>query len=489
MRSDLASETPAVNRPSRRALHLLSRTAFFALILTTAAVCPCAAQWPMFHGNPAHTGSSTAFAPLDSTLDWVYTQTDSIFYSSPVIGADGTVYIGTLGEALLAVNRSGFLLWRYDAQGNFRYSTPAIADSLLYMGGGDGRLYSIRRRDGTLRWTYLAAAPIKTSPNVAGDGTVYFGADDGKLYAVGSNGGLKWTYPTGDSIRSSPAIGPDGTVFFGSQDFYLYAVRPDGTLRWRAATGDRIRFCSPAVSDSFVYVGSYDGFLYAINWRTAGLKWAFYTGHNVRASPALGPGGVVYLCAGPRLYALSPGGAQVWAYDTGSSIISSPAYLQNGHVICFGTEGGVFYAIRENGTLAWRYTVGASILSSPAPDPSRVIYVADVSGRLWAFGAPVYAKVDETASPDRGPRVQALPNPSSGAVRFLVLGAQVDLGGVDHDLLILDASGRRVTALHPRTDRTYRWDGRRPDGSEAASGIYFFRLQGSSRGGRLVLLR
>lgn len=466
-----------------------SRAYSIALTLLIILPVPCGAQWSMFHGNPSHTGFSTSNAPPDSTLFWVHVQPDSIFYSSPVIGRDGVVYVGTRGEGLLALNRSGFLLWRFDGLGNFRYSTPAVTDSAIYMGGGDGRLYSVRR-NGTLRWSYLGGAPIKTSPNIAADGTVYFGADDGKLYAVRSDGTLKWTFQTGDSIRSSPAIGPDGTVFFGSQDFYLYAVWPNGTLRWRAATGDRIRFCSPAVSDSVVYVGSYDGFVYAIDWRSVALRWAYYTGHNVRSSPALGQGGIVYVCAGSRLYALSASGALLWDYDTNSSITSSPAYLRDGHVICFGTEGGVLYAIRESGTLGWKYTVGSSILSSPAPDTTRIVYVADVSGRIWAIGTPVYTGVEVSAAPGAAPRVWAVPNPSSGMVRFLIRPAPEGLArGGGRDLIVLDARGRRVARLRPEADASYRWDGRRGDGSEAASGIYFYRLQHGRVGGRVVLLR
>jgi hypothetical protein len=47
---------------------------------------------------------------------------------------------------------------------------------------------------------------------------------------------------------------------------------------------------------------------------------------------------------------------------------------------------------------------------------------------------------------------------------------------------ILDASGRRVRMLEPGSERAagdhrIRWDGRRPDGARAASGLYFARLR------------
>ena len=469
----------------------LAAPAFVALT-TVASVLgarPVGAQWSMFHADPRHSGFSAAEAPGSATLAWTFSGSDSIFYSSPVIGADGTIYMGTVTNKVVALRSDGSLLWTFVGNGSFRYSTPAIAaDGSVYIGGGDGRLYAVNPT-GTLRWTFTTGAPIKTSPNIASDGTIYLGADNGRLYAIRPDSTLVWTYQTGDSIRSSPAVAPDGTIFFGSEDFYFYALWPNGTLRWRAATGNIIKFCSPAVTDSgVVYFGSYDGFLYAMT--TAGaFKWAYYTGHVIRSSPAVGRNGIIYVGSDQDLLALNPNGTLRWKYRTSGEIYGSPAYLDGGDgAVCVGSDDGEFHvvdtAIANEGDTTWTYLVGSPIRSSPAPTVTGKLVVADLAGRVWAFGptSPV-SVADDSDGGVAG--VRAVPNPSVGAVRFVPVGRD----GGERRLLIYDLLGRQVAALSRGSDGGYWWNGLDKDQRRESLGIYFYRLDGLARTGRLVLLR
>ncbi len=51
--------------------------------------------WPMFHGNPQHTGlSSSDTNHVDGTVLWSF-ESGAGIESSPAIGSDGTVYIGS----------------------------------------------------------------------------------------------------------------------------------------------------------------------------------------------------------------------------------------------------------------------------------------------------------------------------------------------------------------------------------------------------------
>jgi outer membrane protein assembly factor BamB len=69
-------------------------------------------------------------------------------FSSPAIGADGTVYVGNSGHDLCAINRNG-----------------------------------------TLKWTYTTGLDVYSSAAIGADGTVYVGSWDDKLYAIGPGGG------------------------------------------------------------------------------------------------------------------------------------------------------------------------------------------------------------------------------------------------------------------------------------------------------------
>ncbi len=102
-------------------------------------------------------------------------------------------------------------------------SSPAIgSDGTIYVGSEDHKLYAINP-DGSLKWSYATDDVVDSSPAMGSDGTLYVGSGDGKLYAINPDGTLKWSYATAKAITSSPAIGSDGTLYVGSGDGKLYA--------------------------------------------------------------------------------------------------------------------------------------------------------------------------------------------------------------------------------------------------------------------------
>jgi outer membrane protein assembly factor BamB len=437
------------------------------------------AAWNIFHGDPQHRGYSPVTGPADSSLVWSLATVDSIYYSSPVLGPDGTIYFGNADKELVAVAPDGTELWRYQAQGNIRYGSAAVAaDGTIYIGSADGVLHAVAP-DGTPVWTYQAGGAIKTSPNLAPDGTIYFGADDGKLYALTPSGSLLWTFQTGDTIRSSPAVAPDGTIVFGSQDFFIYALNPDGTLRWSAATGDMIRLCSAAISDSGdVYIGSYDGFLYAFTIDGV-FQWAYFTGHKLRSTPAIGPDGSIYFGAGSTMVALDTDGTVRWDHPVAGRVYAAPAVVGDPPMIYFPCDAGIFYALGQYSQEFWTFTTGIPTRSSPGVDDSGVVYFADFSGMLYALGGTTTG-ADEPELAGSTPQLRAYPNPSSGTVFFRLLGS---VGG-DAEILVYDAQGRRVARLPVSGTGSVSWE---PD--RLPTGVYLYRLRGTTEGGRILRLR
>lgn len=161
-------------------------------------------------------------------LKWSYSIGDTLF-SSPAIGADGTIYVGSLDGYLYAINPDGTFKWRYQTSGAV-YSSPAIsAGGMIYIGSYDFDLYAITS-DGALSWTFPTGQYVHSTGAIGSDGTIYIGSNDHCVYALNPSGSLRWSYATGGDVRSSPAIGPDGTIYVGSYDGYLYAIYGTGTL-------------------------------------------------------------------------------------------------------------------------------------------------------------------------------------------------------------------------------------------------------------------
>ncbi len=262
------------------------------VISLLAAMLVADTPWPMFHHDFNHTGRSPYLGAQTGVEKWNFATGKWIFWSSPAIDSDGTIYVGSRDHKLYAINPNGTEKWSFNTDHDI-YSSPAIcSDGTIYMGSRIGNLYVINP-DGTGKWSFEVGETF-SSPTIDLDGTIYIGSADNKLYAINPDGTEKWNFTTGSDVPSSPSIGADGTIYVGSQDNKLYAVNPDGTEKWSFATGNTV-FSSPAIgSDGTIYVGSHGGNLYAIN--PDGIeKWSFTTGDIILSSPAISPDGTIYV--------------------------------------------------------------------------------------------------------------------------------------------------------------------------------------------------
>jgi outer membrane protein assembly factor BamB len=341
-------------------------------------------EWWMSGMEQTHNRRSPYVGAQTNNVKWSY-PTGGEVWSSPAIGADGTVYVGSNDGKLYAINPDGGLKWSYTTGFWMRCSTAIGADGTVYVGSQDCDLYAINP-DGSLKWSYPTGGEVYPSPAIGADGTVYVGSQDCNLYAINPDGSLKWSYATWGFIASSPAIGADGTVYVGSMDDNVYAINPDGSLKWSYTTGGYV-VSSPAIgADGTVYVGSGDYNIYAIN-PDGSFKWSYTTGGDVYSSPAIGADGTVYVGSEDwKLYAINQDGSLKWSYTTGSDIAySSPAIGADGTVYVGSMDDNV-YAINPDGSLKWSYATGGEVWSSPAIGADGTVYVGSYDGKLYAFG-------------------------------------------------------------------------------------------------------
>jgi hypothetical protein len=165
-----------------------------------------------------------AINPNTGVPRWFYPMGGSVS-SSPAIGADGTIYVGSDDHFFYAIRPTGTLKWKKET-GDVITSSPAIgADGTIYVGSGGVKLYAFSS-NGTFKWSFRTNNSVNSSPVIGADGTIYVGSYDQCLYAILPNGASKWPEPycTDGPISSSPVIGPDGTVYVGSEDGKLYAI-------------------------------------------------------------------------------------------------------------------------------------------------------------------------------------------------------------------------------------------------------------------------
>ncbi|MDP7012075.1 MAG: PQQ-binding-like beta-propeller repeat protein, partial [Verrucomicrobiota bacterium] len=97
------------------------------------------------------------------------------------------------------------VLWEFET-GGVVYSSPAIgSDGTVYVGSLDNKLYAINGKSGVKLWEFKTGDEVWALPSIGSDGTVYVGSDDNKLYAInGKSGDKLWEFKTRYYVSSSP---------------------------------------------------------------------------------------------------------------------------------------------------------------------------------------------------------------------------------------------------------------------------------------------
>ncbi len=429
-------------------------------ILTFAVLTASHAQlatsvWPMFHHDLKHTGLSTVDTSANpGTLTWKFATAGQVD-SSPAVGTDGTIYVGSWDSItntgnLYAVSPDGKQKSAFTTPCPITNSSPAVGtDGTIYVGSGGGKcevgvLYAFNP-NGTQKWAFttVIGGAIYSSPAIGADGTIYVGSDGGYLYAVNPDGTQKWTFFAPGGVDSSPAIGTDGTIYVGSDDDNLYAITDNGpypctgctapSQKWAFAGGGAES--SPAIgADGTVYIGGEFG-LYALTDGGQGIVtqiWEFITGGNVGSSPAIGADGTIYVGDGEynpsnanpyasNLYAVNPNGTQKWTFPTGNYVESSPAIGADG-MVYVGCEDDNLYALTDGGqgtvTEKWAFPTGGVVYSSPAIGADGTIYVGSDDDNLYAVGIPsptATATATATATPTATPTASGTPTATATA--------------------------------------------------------------------------
>ena len=331
-------------------------------------------------------------------LVWKF-ETNASMDSSPAIGADGTIYIGSWNNYLYALNPDGSEKWKYLTNARFAMSSPAIGlDGTVYFGTDDGTFYALAP-DMTLKWKYQIGTVIRSCPAIGLDGTIYVGSNS--IYAFNPDGTLKWQYtPELGVMCSSLALDACGGLYFGTtwdvSRSYFYALNPDGLLKWRYFTGNMIE-SSPAIGkDGTIYVGCEDGYLYAFN-SDGTLKWKYDNKGTYGSSPVIGADGTIY--SGFCLSAINPDGSVKWSNLPAFSGNGTSVIGENG-IIYFVNIDGKISAINSDGSIKWEYRQSSQFgMSSATISNNGILYVGTMDGIVLAINTGTNAGLADSPWP------------------------------------------------------------------------------------------
>jgi hypothetical protein len=351
--------------------------------------------------GPAATGGEVRIGGQRAIVTrWTNT---AIYAYVPEVLAPGThdvqVITATGSSGVLALNVTnrtspgGHALWRFEADWSGITSAPVVGpDGTIYVMDDHGNLYALSP-DGGLKWATKSG--FQGSRLTRGsDGTLYTMAD-GILRATNPDGTHKWDFAPPDLAWtiSGPTVGPDGNVYATSQanGYGFFSVTPAGQLRWRrpeiidrVPRGHEIVFSEGQAYINHRVAGQSTDELMAFRMTDGALQWRREADN--RSQPLIGLGGRIYVD-----WLIGTWLARV--YEPDGSLFSSEQGQWG--MRTFSPDRTKFYASMPSGThmakhdafsraQIWAYDTGISLLGAPTPDPFDRFVLA----RTHAPGSP-----------------------------------------------------------------------------------------------------
>ncbi|MEJ2329840.1 MAG: PQQ-binding-like beta-propeller repeat protein, partial [Gammaproteobacteria bacterium] len=129
---------------------------------------------------------------------------------------------------LHAINPNGSLKWRYATDSAIDSSPSIGSDGTVYVGSRDGKLYAINPEDGSLKWSvaFPSDAPVSSSPAIGNDGRIYALTRD--LRVINSDGSVDDTINLYEDEEGSSPMIQNEVLYTTTTSILAYRITSEG---------------------------------------------------------------------------------------------------------------------------------------------------------------------------------------------------------------------------------------------------------------------
>lgn len=373
------------------------RRGVFCLILIILSSLMAAASWDTYQHNDEHNGLlefngsdslqlRCATAPLNHYLT----------SSSPIVDADGTIYVGTFSRKLYALNPDCSIKWVFDDAGatNDALPTPVIGDDgTIYVSNGP-RMFAVNA-DGSKRWVYEPEFDFSFS--FKGDllyreGVIWSGGTY-TLVGINEDGSEHCRFSSPDRTVISVPTYSNGYIYV-SDTHNVYKVDQECNAVW-TYEGDRFYQSVPVVAGGRVYVSDFQSvvILDAENGQRVGDAEIGAGGFEAERAPLL--------VVGPeRIYSVSKQKLAVFSMtgelqcEVPGDFLAAPVVDALGRIY-LGDKVGTVSILDENCAVLDQYAVGGAIEKAVAFGNEKELLVPSRDKKIYIFEGVVSEEAAE----------------------------------------------------------------------------------------------
>lgn len=307
-------------------------------------------------------GELTSINRANGNEEWSVNLTGELGGKDSIAVAENRIFVGSTDNHLYSIAQDGSEIWSFEADNAIRCHIT-ICDGTIYFGTDGGVLYAVNANSGQKQWEFKTGGILHSAGKIFDGGTVsdrtlyfsaYLGVDKGdRIYSIDSESGSKnWSKKIRGASRNMLTTVYNGSVYLRKNNNIIALNAEDGKKQCELNINGVTDY-QPQFQNGNMYIGNKNGQLYSFDLNNKKVNWRFECDDNESTEPSNSQisnkptNGQVFPTIHHNIYVtningdvycIKPDGNEIWKFRTDDRIITPPKIYEEILYIATGQE-------------------------------------------------------------------------------------------------------------------------------------------------------